>query len=188
MNSEKISLENENYKVRAQYPKLQSPKNQKLVKDFVMKKISEFQNSYGTDEEEYKHKLKINYKIYNSHGLGKNLKSIVFKLKYFEGKVLENYFFKTFVFDKDSEERISISDILDTELKRLVVAQVVRDKLKDLIAEDYYDKDRVLRATQAKAKNYKNFYFDNSEFHLLFSPYQVADFEAGYFDVVVEMV
>jgi hypothetical protein len=182
LNSKSIQIQHENYKVKVKYPKLQSPANQRLLKKFVMNEITNFQNSYGTDVQDYQHKLKINYKIYDS----KQLKSIVFRVRVFEEKEVENLYFRTFVFNKKTEKLVSISDILDSELKLLVTSQLLREKLKKLIAQDYYDENRVLRATGPKAYNFKNFYFDGSDLHIIFSPFELADLEAGYFDVKVK--
>jgi len=147
-----------------------------------MKQITKFQASYGTDDEDYRHKLKINYRIFNS----KTLKSIVFRIRVFEERNIENLFFKTFVFNKDTEKQVLISDILDSPLKLMVTSQLLRNQLKRKIPKEYYDHDRVLRATMPKARNFKNFYYNKDDLHIIFSPFELADFEAGYFDLVVD--
>lgn len=182
MNSISIDIQHENYKVKAKYPKLQSPSNQRLLKKFILSQVTKFQNSYGTDDVDYKHKLKINYKIYDSE----ELKSIVFRVRVFEEKEIENLYFKTFVFNKKTEKQIKISDILDSELKLIVISQILRDKLKKVIPGEYYDENRVLRATSAKAYNFKNFYYDKDHLHIIFSPFELADLEAGYFDIIAD--
>lgn len=182
MNSKSIEIKNANYVVKARYPKLQSPDNQRLLKKFILKQITNFQASYGTDDQDYRHKLKINYKVYNS----KHLKSIVFRVRIFEEKEVENLFFKTFVFNKQTEELVKIGDILDSELKLVVTSQMLRNKLKEIIPKEYYDENRVLRGTNAKAYNFKNFYYDGDDLHVIFSPFEVADLDAGYFDIKVE--
>lgn len=181
-NSINIDIEHENYKVKAKYPKLQSPSNQRLLKKFVLNQVTKFQNSYGTDDVDYMHKLKINYKVYDS----KELKSIVFRVRLFEEKEVVNLYFRTFVFNKNSEKQVSISEILDSELKLIVISQLLRDKLKKIISEDYYDENRVLRATTPKSYNFKNFYYDKDRLHIIFSPFELADLEAGYFDIIAD--
>lgn len=184
MNSIVVDIKNDNYQVKAKYPKLQSPENQRLLKNFVLDEVTKFQNSYGTDNEGYKHKLKINYKIYDS----KEFKSIVFKVKFYEDKDVENLFFKSFVINKKTENLLTISDVLNTDLKLMVTAQFLRDKLKELIPKDYYDENRVLRATNPKPSNFKNFYYDGKDLHIIFSPLVLADFEAGFFDIPVKFL
>lgn len=180
--SVRIDIQKDKYKVVAKYPKLQSPDNQRLLKKFVLKQITKFQASYGTDDVEYKHKLKINYKIYNS----KILKSIVFKVRVFEENEVENLFFKTFVFNKDTEKQVLISDILDSEPKLMLTSKILGDQLKELLEPKYYDKNRVLRAISPKASNFKNFYYKKDKLHIIFSPFELADLEAGYFDLIVD--
>jgi predicted RNase H-related nuclease YkuK (DUF458 family) len=182
MNSKSIEIKNDNYVVKVKYPKLQSPDNQRLLKKFILSEITKFQASYGTDDEGYRHKLKINYKIYNSV----ELKSIVFRVRVFEEDEIENLYFKTFVFNKKTEKQVLISDILDSELKVIVAAQILRDKLEKLIPTEFYDEARVLRGTDAQAKNFKDFYYKNNNLHVIFSPFAVADFDAGYYDIVVK--
>jgi hypothetical protein len=182
MNSKTIQIKKDNYVVKAKYPKLQSPENNRILKSFLMKQITIFQSTYGTDDQDYKHKLKINYKIYNS----KKYKSIVFKLRFLEERDLENMFFKTFVFDKDSEELVHISKIIDSEGKLVLASQITRNKLKELMSAQEFDADRVYRGAGPNIKNFKNYYFDGNELHILINPYQVADFDAGYYDIVVD--
>ena len=70
----------------------------------------------------------------------------------------------------------------------MVTAQFLRDKLKELIPKDYYDESRVQRATNPKPSNFKNFYYDGNNLHIIFSPLVVADFEAGFFDIPVKFL
>ncbi len=181
----KIDIKKDTYSVSARYPKLQSPKNRKIIKDFVMKEIKVFESTYGTDLGADDYNFKINYRTKDS----KKYKSFIFKLKTFEEGELVNYYFKTFVFNKETEELLTIDKVLDSDLKKVATAQLVRDKLKEKISEEYYDKDRVYRATNPQnLKNFKNFYYNKKgELHILFNPLQLASIEAGHFNIAVKL-
>lgn len=177
----KIVIKNAAVVVKAKYPVLQSPKNQKIIQNFIYKQINDFQNAYPVSALEYKHKLKISYKVYNSL----DYKSIVFKLRFFEENILENMFLKSFVFNIHNENLLRIADFFAEDIKLSLLASHAQSYFKEQVKAEYYDKDRVLRATAPKLSNFKNFYFDKGRLHILFNPFQVANFEAGYFDLVV---
>ena len=183
MGSETIKIKKDKYRIVAKYPKLQSPDNLKLVQRFVMRQISNFQETYGTDEDHDLYRFKIKYKVSESD----TYKSIIFRVALYEAKELKNFFYKTFVFNKDTEKRVFLADILDTELKELVVAQVLREELQKQIPLEYFDKDRVFRATNPRGSELKNFYFHKDELHVLFNPLEIAPLEAGSFDVLVSI-
>lgn len=91
----------------------------------------------------------------------------------------ENLFFKTFTFDKTTGKLLSLSDLFQsgsTYLEKL--STLARAQLTSSLGPGA-DPQMITNGTKPLTSSFQNFFLDNSDFVLLFSPYQVAAYTAG---------
>ena len=91
----------------------------------------------------------------------------------------DNLFFKTFTFDTATGKLLSLGDIFQggsTYLQKL--STLARAQLASSLGAGA-DPQMLANGTMPQESSFQNFFFDNSDFVLLFSPYQVAAYTAG---------
>lgn len=121
------------------------------------------------------HTLQIMYLI----GSSKNTLSYIFTIYENTGNTRKNVYFKTFVFDTAVGTKLSLNDVFTNDSSYLNTLSTlsyrsIRKGLPNLV------KTRMLTdGTSANESNFKNFFFDNNDFVLLFPTYQVAGYAVG---------
>lgn len=103
--------------------------------------------------------------------------SYIFTIYEDTGGAHRNLLFRTFVFDTATGAALSLPDIfllgyLDT------LSTIARAKLPAIIGTGA-DVSVIAGGTTPEDKNFGNFFFDNSNFVLLFPPYQVGPYALG---------
>ena len=88
-----------------------------------------------------------------------------------------NTFFKTFTFDTETGALLSLSDVFQGDYLA-TLSQLARAKLPAIIGQGY-DLTFIKDGTTPDAKNFQSFFFDNTDFVVLFPPYQVAPYSSG---------
>lgn len=90
-----------------------------------------------------------------------------------------NESFKTFTFDRQTGAPLLLADLFVSGSDYLTtLSKIARARLPEVIG-DGYDMTAIKDGTEAKAENFQNFLFDNSDFVILFPPYQVASYSEG---------
>jgi len=105
--------------------------------------------------------------------------SYIYETYEFTGGAHGNTAFTTFVFDRNTGNRLSLSDIFtpgSAYLDRL--SALSRAKLPAITGANS-DASFIEPGTTADAKNFENFYFDGNTLVLVFPPYQVGPYALG---------
>jgi len=90
-----------------------------------------------------------------------------------------NMFFRTFTFDARSGAPLALTDLFIPGSNYLdKLSQISRAALPTVIGEGS-DDNYIKGGTTPEEGNFKNFFFGNKEFIVLFPPYQVAPYAAG---------
>lgn len=119
--------------------------------------------------------LNITYLMASSE----HTRSYIFTIYEDTGGAHGNTFFKTFVFDAATGVPLQLSDVFQNGTAYLsLLSQISRAKLPKVIGESA-DTLFIKDGTAADPKNFQNFFFDRTNFVLLFPPYQVASYAAG---------
>ncbi len=126
--------------------------------------------------------LNITYKMYQSH----RTVSYVFQIEEYTGGAHPNGFYTTFVFDTKTGTKLLLPDLFASGTTYLdFLSTYSRAKLLPMIAEreqvdvSQVDPQMLTDGTTPKDENFQNFYFDGSNFVLLFSPYAVGPYVLG---------
>ncbi|MHB8710226.1 MAG: DUF3298 and DUF4163 domain-containing protein [Minisyncoccota bacterium] len=141
-----------------------------LMKDFIVQTIDEFKTNGGTGS------LQIAYLI----GSSTRTLSYIFTIYEDTGGAHGNTIFHTFVFDTATGKNLSLADLFTPGAPYLdTLSQISRAKLPNVIGADIADPATISSGTTPDDKNFSNFFFDNTDFVILFPPYQVAPYAAG---------
>jgi hypothetical protein len=89
-----------------------------------------------------------------------------------------NTFFQTFTFNTTTGTLLSLGDVFSGTSYLNTLSSISRAQLPGVIGQTY-DPSFITDGTQPTAANFSSFFFDNSDFVILFSPYQVAPYAAG---------
>lgn len=90
-----------------------------------------------------------------------------------------NGFFKTFTFDTQTGKELSLADIFAPGADYLTTLSSLSSVALTKNMQDLASPEMIAAGTKPETKNFENFFFDNADFVLLFSPYQVAAYAAG---------
>lgn len=146
-----------------------------LIRNFIGKTIGQFKANFATSVQEHKSALQITYLI----GSSKNTLSYIFTIYENIGAV-HNMFFRTFVFNTATGQNLSLADLFLPGTQYLdTLSQISRTELPDVIGASMTNPATITNGTTPDGKNFSDFFFDNSDFVLLFPPYQVAPYAAG---------
>ena len=85
--------------------------------------------------------------------------------------------FKTFTFDLKSGAELGLADIFSGSSYLQTFSSISRAKLPAMVGD--LTNDMLTEGTKPDAQNFQYFYFEKSDFVLLFPPYQVAPYAAG---------
>lgn len=122
-----------------------------------------------------KYTLQITYLIASSA----HTESYIYTVYEDTGGAHGNTVFKTFVFDKTSGAQLSLADVFAPGSGYLdTLSNLSRENLSKSLGQ-VLDAAMLDPGTEPKADNFQDFFFDNSDFVLLFPPYQVAAYAAG---------
>ena len=112
-------------------------------------------------------------------GTSENTLSYIFTIYEDTGGAHGNTFFKTFTFDTRTGAVLSLADLFTPGSDYLAtLSQISRSRLPDIIGAPA-DFTAIKDGTTPEAKNFQNFFFDGTDFVVLFPPYQVAAYAAG---------
>lgn len=91
-----------------------------------------------------------------------------------------NTFYRTFTFDLNSGSSLKLADIFVSEAQYLdKLSAISREKLPELIEEDFQNQDFIVAGTAPVESSFENFFLDGASLVLLFPPYAVAPYVAG---------
>ena len=155
-----------------------------LMRNFVGGTVSTFKagftsNTYGAgtpaQPSDGKGSLQIVYLI----GSSAHTVSYIFTIYEDTGGAHPFSYFKTFAFDTKTGAALSLADIFlpgASYLDRL--SSISRSELPGIIGPGA-DTQFIQNGTTPEEKNFENFFFDNSDFVILFPTYQVAPYALG---------
>lgn len=105
--------------------------------------------------------------------------SYVFVIHEDTGGAHGNTYFRTFTFDTETGEALSLADLFVSGADYLgILSGVARTRLPGILG-DILDEQMLLAGTGASAENFENFFLDEDTLTILFAPYQVAAYAAG---------
>ncbi|MHB8660473.1 MAG: RsiV family protein [Minisyncoccota bacterium] len=147
-----------------------------LIRDFIGQTIEQFRSGFTGSDQGRKGALQIVYLI----GSSAHTVSYIFTIDSDTGGVHGSEYFRTFVFDTATGQNLSLTDLFTPDAPYLdTLSQISRAKLPGIIGSDSADPSTISVGTMPDAKNFQNFFFDNTDFVILFPPYQVASYAAG---------
>lgn len=124
---------------------------------------------------EHKYSLQSSYLI----GSSAHTISYIFTIYVDTGGAHGNIFFKTFVFDKDTGNLLSLSDLFQDNSNYLnTLSTMARTRLAASLGTSG-DAGMIKDGTAPSEQNFQNFFFDGTDFVVVFPPYQVAAYAAG---------
>jgi hypothetical protein len=118
--------------------------------------------------------LQIDYQIFR---YDENLVSVNFGLSDYTGGAHGNLVYESFVFDKQTEQVLSLDDVF-AEGALEEIAPVVQDRLIEDMGE-MADASWIEDGTAPEPANYRNFVLGAEGVTFFFPPYQVAAYAAG---------
>lgn len=122
-----------------------------------------------------KESLSVMYLI----GSSQNTLSYIYTINEDTGGAHGNTYFKTFVFDTNTGGALALGDVFQPGTDYLgTLSQMARAKLPSVIGQ-YADFTFIKDGTTPDEKNFQNFFFDGTDFVILFAPYQVAAYAQG---------
>lgn len=124
---------------------------------------------------EHKYTLQTSYLI----GSSEHTISYIFTVYVDTGGAHGNIFFKTFVFDKNTGALLSLSDLFQDSADYLnTLSTMARTRLAASLGTSG-DAGMIKDGTTPSEQNFQNFFFDGTDFVVVFPPYQVAAYAAG---------
>ncbi len=161
------------------------------MQGWVQNTVSSFKQPAGTDlnlttltadeaekmglSAEHKYTLQTSYLI----GSSEHTISYIFTVYVDTGGAHGNIFFKTFVFDKNTGNLLSLSDLFQNNVDYLnALSSMARTRLAASLGTSG-DTKVIQAGTTPDDANFQNFFFDGTDFVVVFPPYQVAAYAAG---------
>jgi len=155
--------------------------------DFVVKSVAQFKVDGNfanlTDEnarlmglgKTHTYSLDISYRTTR----GARTVSYIYTVNEDTGGAHGNTTFQTFTFDTQTGANVALKDLFVPGAPYLAtLSSLSRAKLPAILG-DMTDTQMLTDGTTPDETNFANFYIENSDFVLLFSPYQVAAYAAG---------
>ena len=91
-----------------------------------------------------------------------------------------NTYYRTFTFDRQSGESLTLADIFVKDATYLdTLSSISRAKLPDIIDKDMVDAGMIADGTTPEHKSFENFFLDGTSLVIIFPPYAVAPYAAG---------
>ncbi len=148
-----------------------------LIRSFIGQTIAQFKNGPpDSGAGNNKNTLQITYLI----GSSAHTLSYIFTMYEDTGGVHSNVFFHTFVFDTATGRNLSLADLFMPGTPYLdTLSRMSRARLPDVIGSGIADIATIDNGTAPTNENFSDFFFDNTDFVILFPPYQVASYAAG---------
>jgi peptidoglycan-N-acetylglucosamine deacetylase len=170
-----IEEDTDNLTLKVEYPVTESNQLNKLIKDFVLKRVNVFKETIGEDviSENWKNGFYISFEIF---AYDENIQTYKFDIVEFTGGAHDNLYFKTFTYDFENDKEIGFRDMFQEEHNPLdTIAPLAKEQLVEAVG----DNSMLETGTDKDFENYTHFAPTGSELLLFFPPYQVAPWAAG---------
>lgn len=164
-----------NFIVAINYPNTGEPLLDEQIKKYVEENFENFQMEYENIKLKDSAEFNIDY-TYQTNG---NYILITIR-KFINSSLLAHPIneIKTFVFDSQKKQFLSLNDLLKQEEISLFLAklnQIIKEKYKDCLLENYKT------TLQENLEFYQNFSFDENNLYIFFNPYEIT---SGYCNIL----
>lgn len=181
--SEKKIVEDEHsYQLRVYYPITSYPLLNQEIDSMIQKQIRDFKKEITsvTVQPDQVYSLDILYQEYEYF----SYLSYIFTTFQDTGGAHPYSFYSSITYDKDTNEIITIDHLVEENPLFLeIVSKNIREKLSKNSAIVSYD--MMIQGTTPEKKNFSNFAITKDGYLFFFSPYQVAPYSSGKFQVLL---
>lgn len=159
-----------------------------LMQQFISDTIAQFKSDGNFDhltqqdihmmgfDQGRKESLQIKYLI----GSSKQTVSYIYTIYEDTGGAHGNTVFRTFTFDTKTGASLALADAFSPGAPYLQkLSTLSRQMLPAIIDPQLVDTTFLTDGTKPQDASFQNFFFDNSDFVILFAPYQIAAYAAG---------
>lgn len=179
------------------------PKENTVIKNWILSKEKDFASSSFADynlmtSQPNPVKTKEEYNTYNWNAIynlytSNNYITYLYQIYSFTGGAHGQEAFEPYVINKSTGQRLnSLTDMYKSNIYTFLQDYARKDLKKQFLnregLKEMYDYEGFVKSgTEAKAENYKAFWFDGDNLIVHFAQYQVAPYAAGQFDVTIPL-
>ncbi len=170
-----IEEETDNLTLKVEYPKTGNKKFDKILKDFVTKRVNDFKEMIGEERisENWKNGFYITFETFN---YSENMWTFKFIITQYTGGAHDNMYFETFTYDFENKKIVTFKDLFQEEHNPLwTIVPLAKEQLEGKVGAS----QMLTAGTEENFDNYQYFAPTVNELMIFFPPYQVAPWAAG---------